>query len=98
VEINQTTLLLRTGLRWQAIVDIDNISSINKIVNDYHSDDIYFKGGIIKSSGNLLITFKSPVQVDKLYGKSKMVATILMNIDNYEAFAEMINSEIKTLN
>jgi hypothetical protein len=92
VEINQSTLLLRTGLRWRAIVDIANICSINKIVNDYHSDDIYFKGGIIKSSGNLLITFKEPVQVDKLYGKSKMANTILMNIDNYEAFAEIINT------
>lgn len=98
VEINQTTLLLRTGLRWRAIVDIANICSINKIVNDYHSDDIYFKGGIIKSSGNLLISFKEPVQVDKLYGKSKMANTILMNIDNYEAFAEMINNCVKALN
>jgi hypothetical protein len=91
VEINQTTLLLRTGLRWRAIVDIANINSISKIVNDYHSNDIYFKGGIIKSGGNLLITFKKPVQVDKLYGKSKMVNTILMNIDDYEAFAGIIN-------
>ncbi|GAA3992691.1 hypothetical protein [Mucilaginibacter dorajii] len=98
VEINQTTLLLRTGLRWRAIVDIANISSVSKIVNDYHSDESYLKGGIIKSSGNLLITFKKPVQVDKLYGKSKMVSTILMNIDSYEAFAEMINNGMKTLN
>ncbi|QEC75738.1 hypothetical protein [Mucilaginibacter ginsenosidivorax] len=97
VEINQTTLLLRTGLRWRAIVDIANICTINKIVNDYHSNNFYFKGGIIKSSGNLLITFKTPVQVDKLYGKSKMTNTILMNIDNYEAFAAMVNNAVKLL-
>ncbi|MDN3579357.1 hypothetical protein [Mucilaginibacter flavus] len=94
IEINQTTLLLRTGLRWRAIVDVTNINSVSKIINDYHSDEDYFKGGIIKSSGNLLITFKSPVQVDKLYGKSKMVSTILMNIDDYEGFAEMINKQL----
>ncbi|WP_184549048.1 hypothetical protein [Mucilaginibacter sp. FT3.2] len=91
VEINQTTLLLRTGLRWRAIVDIANIQSVNKIINDYNSDDAYLQGGIIKSSGNLLITFKTPVQVDKLYGKSKMVSSILMNIDDYETFAATIN-------
>lgn len=98
VEINQTTLLLRTGLRWRAIVDRTNISAVSKISNDYDSNDACLKGGILKSSGNLLISFKAPVQIDKLYGKSKMVNSILMNIDDYESFAEMINSEVGARN
>jgi hypothetical protein len=90
VQMNNEYLLLRTGLRWRVKTSLNNINAIKKITGDYQSDDAYFKGGIIKNSGNLLISFKAPVQVDKLYGASKEFSTILMNIDDYDAFAKAI--------
>lgn len=89
--INGEQIILRTGLRWRVNTTISNISSIKKITNDHHSETPYLKGGIIKNSGNLLITFIAPVQVDKLYGTSKETGVILMNIDDFEGFADAIN-------
>jgi uncharacterized membrane protein YidH (DUF202 family) len=93
VQLNNEHILLRTGLRWRAQTNLTNISSLTKITNDYHSDDPYFRGGIIKTGGNLLITFKHPIRVDKLYGSSKEFSSILMNIDDYELFADMIDQK-----
>jgi hypothetical protein len=92
IVINGNSIVLRTGLRWRAITSLDNISSAEKISNDYYSETEYLKGGIIKSSGNLLINFKHPVKVEKLYGKDKETTTILLNIDNVKAFIEHYNA------
>jgi hypothetical protein len=89
--INAETIILRTGLRWRAITGIDNIASLQKITNDYASDEPYLKGGVLKTSGNLLITFKQPVRVDKLYGASKEYSTILMHVDNVDTFIACIS-------
>jgi hypothetical protein len=97
VQLTDTHLLLRTGLRWRVYTDICNIESIRKITNDYNSEDAYFKGGIIKSGGNLLINFKKPVQIDRLYGASKKLSSVLMNIDDYEGFADVLNKHRENL-
>jgi hypothetical protein len=89
--INNEQLILRTGLRWQVITSISNINAIKKITSDYHSNNLYFKGGISKKSGNLLIIFKEPVMVDKLYGAGKPFSSILMNIDDFELFSALID-------
>jgi hypothetical protein len=89
--INGETVILRTGLRWRTITSVDNIASLQKITNDYTSDEPYLKGGVLKTSGNLLITFKQPVKVDKLYGASKEYSTILMHVDNVDAFIACIS-------
>jgi hypothetical protein len=86
VLISDEQIILRTGLRWRVCTSLSNISVVEKIRNDYHSTDPFFKGGISKNSGNLLITFKAPVKVDKLYGTSKETDSILMNIDDFELF------------
>jgi hypothetical protein len=90
VLINDEQIILRTGLRWRVCTNLNNISAVKKITYDYHSADPFFKGGITKNSGNLLITFKEPVKVDKLYGASKEAGSILMNIDDFELFAQML--------
>ena len=90
VLINKEDLILRTGLRWQVQTNLTNIVSIRKISNDYESDKAFFKGGIIKNSGNCLIEFKEPVTVNKLYGSAKEYSSILMHIDNFEDFANAI--------
>jgi len=83
-------LILRTGLRWRVTTSISNINSITKITNDYQSTESYFKGAVMKSSANLLITFKIPVRVDKLYGAGKEFSSVLMSIDDFEGFAAQI--------
>ncbi|MDN5284086.1 MAG: hypothetical protein JWR38_360 [Mucilaginibacter sp.] len=93
-QVSDDQLLLQVGLRWRAITGLNNISSIKKISGDYYSETDYFKGGIIKSAGNLLINFKQPIQIDKLYGPSKEFDTILMNIDDYESFAHMLTPHL----
>jgi hypothetical protein len=87
--VNNDQLILRTGLRWRTITTISNIGSIEKIRYDYTSTEIYLKGGITKNSGNMLIRFKEPVLVDKLYGVSKQFNTILMNVDDVELFKKL---------
>ena len=94
VLINNSQLVLRTGLRWRVCTGLNNIGEVTKITYDHHSADAFFKGGISKRSGNLLITFKQPVQVDKLYGASKQTSAILMNVDDFELFAEAVKREI----
>ena len=84
-------LILRTGFRWSAKTNMDNIDKIRRITNNKLSTDVYFKGGIIKSSGDVLITFKSPVRVQKLYGPDKITSAILMNIDDLASFENIIN-------
>ncbi|NCD71317.1 hypothetical protein [Mucilaginibacter agri] len=90
--IGDNFIVLRTGLRWQVVTTLNNIDSLQKITNDYQPSDVpYLKGGAIKTSGNLLITFKEPVKVDKLYGASKIFSTILMNVDEVESFITHIS-------
>lgn len=91
VIVSRGRLILRTGLRWKADTHLNNIGSVKKVINDCHSESTFFKGGVLKSSGNILITFKEPVRVDKLYGVSREFTSILMNIDNYESFEHAIN-------
>lgn len=89
--INDDQIILRTGLRWRINTSVSNISSLQKITSDYHSDEICFKGGITKNSGNLLIVFKEPVTVDKLYGSGKQSSTVLMNVDDFDLLVSLIN-------
>ena len=86
VLIDGETITLRTGLRWRAIVQKNNIASVTKITGDYHTDEIYLKGSAIKTGANVLIKFKSPVMVEKLYGPAMEFSSILMSIDNVLGF------------
>ncbi len=90
VLITEDKLILRLGLRWSANTDLSNIRSIEKITYDHKSTDDYFKGGITKSHGNVLITFKDPVKVNKLYGASKEYNSILMNVDDFGGFEKAV--------
>lgn len=91
VMIDANTIILRTGLRWRAITGLNNIQSLQKITSDYTSDEPYLKGGVLKNGGNLLVTFKQSVIVDKIYGTSKAYQTILMQVDDVDAFIACIS-------
>jgi hypothetical protein len=79
-------LLLRTGLRWRAMVNKNNVASIEKIKDSFQPDAACFKGGVMKSSVNVLITFKHPVSVERLYREQAMVSQIMMSIDKADDF------------
>jgi hypothetical protein len=84
-------LLLRTGLRWRAVVDRNNIASIEKIKDTFQPDINCFKGSIMKNSANLLLTFKHPVNIERLYRKPVWVDKMIMSIDQADDFtAELI--------
>lgn len=86
-------ILLRAGFRWRAMININNISSLEKITEDYTADKTCFKGSLIKNSANMLVTFKHPVCIDRIYLKSVIANKIMLNIDKADGFINMINSQ-----
>ncbi len=79
-------ILLRVGFRWRSLVNINNISTAKKIVYSYEADETCFKGSLMKNSGNVLITFKHPVTVDRIYRKPIMVDKMILSIDQVDTF------------
>ena len=90
--LSPNLVVLRTGLRWRACTRPGNILSIQKITTGSVPEGACFKGGAIKSHCNLLINFKEPVRVEKLYGADKMYNTLLMTVDDYDRFASVLNT------
>ena len=91
VLVNDDTIILRTGLRWRAITTRDNIAAISKAVSNVDPDGTFMKGAALTSGINLLITFKEPVMLDKLYGARKEYKAILMSIDDTKGFIEALD-------
>lgn len=90
VQVNADVIILRTGLRWRAITTKNNILSAIKPNGDYDDDETFVKGAALKSGGNVLVTFKKPVIVDKLYGAGKAYKSILMSVDDAKNFVNAI--------
>jgi hypothetical protein len=82
----ENRILLRTGLRWRALVDLDNIASAQKVKDSFEPAEGCFKGGIMKNSFNMLITFNKPVTVERLYRKPTSTSQILMSVDDADRF------------
>ncbi|GAB2683934.1 hypothetical protein GCM10027037_01200 [Mucilaginibacter koreensis] len=83
-------ILLRTGLRWRAMVGRNSIISITPMGYNYQLADNCFKGGAIKDNVNVLITFKEPVSIERLYRKPVMASQIAMCIDDAGGFAQVV--------
>ncbi len=90
VTILDGRLLLRTGLRWRAVIDNTNIASVEKVKDSFQPGDGCFKGGVMKSSINILFTFKNPVTIERLYRKPIMVKQIVMCVDEADAFIDRL--------
>ncbi|GGI51172.1 hypothetical protein GCM10011425_23840 [Mucilaginibacter galii] len=86
VLILEKQLLLRTGMRWRAHTCLGNIETITKLSYDYEPEENCFKGAIIKSSANLYLRFKQPVTVSRLYRSPIIVNSIVLSIDEPDAF------------
>jgi hypothetical protein len=90
--IMEDKLLLRTGLRWRSIVNKNNIASIVKIKESFQPDTDCFKGSIMKNGANLLLTFKHPVSIERLYRKPILADKIIMTIDQADDFIAELNN------
>lgn len=75
-------LILRTGIRWVADIDRANILSVEKLRIGFEPDKETFSGGILKSSTNICFTFTEPVNVERIYSKTKVVYKIIMTVDD----------------
>lgn len=90
VLVNADIIILRSGLRWRAVTTKNNIASAVKPNGDYDKHETFVKGATLKSGSNLLITFKEPVIVDKLYGAGKEYRSVLISVDNAKGFINAI--------
>jgi len=90
VLILQDKILLRTGLRWRALVDTNNIASIQKVTDSFEPDSTCFNGGLMKNRVNILFSFTQPVQIERLYRKPITSTKIVMTIDEAEELMEVI--------
>ena len=86
VLILEKQLLLRTGMRWRVHTCLENIEKVTKLNYDYEPAENCFKGAIIKSSANLYLRFKQPVTVSRLYRSPIIVNSIVLSIDEPDAF------------
>lgn len=86
VVITNDRIILRAGLRWRAVTSMDNIASVEKINDNYEAPENCFKGGIMKANANLLITFKLPVTLERIYRKPAAFSQLVLNIDQPENF------------
>lgn len=86
VLILENQILLRTGFRWRALVNKNNIASIVKIKEGFEPGDNCFKGSILKGNANVLLTFKHPVNIERLYRRPLSVNQIVMSVDQADDF------------
>lgn len=85
-------LLLRIGLRWRILVNITDITSVQKIKDDFEADKDCFIGGIMKSSVNVLLTFHTPVHIERLYRKPVTITAIAISIDEADKFIAQLDT------
>jgi hypothetical protein len=94
VLILQDQLLLRTGLRWRALVDINKIVSVEKVKDSFEPGEHCFKGGLIKSGVNILFTFVDSVNIERIYRKPVSAKQIAMTIDQADEFIAYLNQQL----
>jgi hypothetical protein len=86
----ENKLLLRAGLRWRALVELDNIASVEKVGGSFEPGEQCFKGGVMKSTFNVLITFTEPVIIERLYRKPAETRQMVLSIDKADEFIEIL--------
>ncbi|WP_158989816.1 hypothetical protein [Mucilaginibacter sp. L196] len=92
VLILQDQILLRTGLRWRALVDTSNIASTQKVTDSFEPAPSCFNGGLMKNRVNILFTFTQPIQIERLYRKPITTTQIVMTIDEAEELMAVIRA------
>ena len=92
--VDDNTLYIRIGFRWQVCIPISNISRIEIGTDTKGNDKNYFKMVLIGSE-NVMIKLKTPVKASGLYGMSRTFSRLGLSIDNKEEFINLLNSTIK---
>ncbi|WP_373010051.1 hypothetical protein [Mucilaginibacter sp.] len=77
-------LVLRTGIRWVAVVGRTNIIAVEKVRIGFEPSEDCFQGGILKSSVNICFTFDQPVNIERIYSKTITAKQIVMTVDKAE--------------
>ncbi|UOE49104.1 hypothetical protein MTO98_32425 [Mucilaginibacter sp. SMC90] len=86
----ENKLLLRAGLRYRTLVKLDNIASVEKVGGSFEPDAKCFKGGVMKNTFNVLITFKEPVIIERHYTKPAESSQMVLSIDEVDDFIETL--------
>ncbi|HEX8023144.1 hypothetical protein [Mucilaginibacter sp.] len=91
VLLTENKLLLRAGLRWRALVERNNVASVEKVGGSFEPDAQCFKGGVMKNTFNVLIVFTKPVIIERLYRKSAETSQMVLSIDEADEFIKNFN-------
>jgi hypothetical protein len=81
VLILKDQILLRTGFRWRALVNIKNIASIQKVTDSFEPVPTCFNGGLMKNRVNVLFIFADPIQIERLYRTPITTNQMVITID-----------------
>jgi hypothetical protein len=96
VEIGQDSLSIRYGLAGDAEVPFSKIQSVNFEKQAEESKETHHIALLkMLEPYNVAIHFKEPVIVLGMYGIEKKCTTLLLNIDQKEAFKEELNKKMK---
>lgn len=87
-------MLFRTGFRWRALININNIAFVERINDNYQPDENCFKGSILKNSVNVLITLKHSVSINCIYRKPIVASKIMMTIDQADDFINELKNQV----
>lgn len=87
-------ILFRAGFRWRALININNIAFVERINDNYQPDENCFKGSILKSSVNVLITLKHSVSINRIYRKPIVASKIMMTIDQVDDFINELKNQV----
>jgi hypothetical protein len=83
-------LLLRIGIRWNALIDLDNIREIRYIKNHSEAGKDLLDCALNGSASNVLLDLYEPVTVSGFYGRSRQPRRIALHVDDEQAFITVI--------
>jgi hypothetical protein len=96
VEICNGKLYLRSGILWSADIDLNKIASIEPVKRwDNEDKTVLNLAGAVFSEPVVIIRFKEPVTVNRIYGFHKTATQIGIVIDEKDRFISVIKNQIR---
>jgi hypothetical protein len=83
-------LLLRIGIRWNALIDMNNIREVRTIKNYSEAGKELLDCALNGSVPNVLLELHKPVTVTGLYGMRRKPRRIALHVDDAQAFITAI--------
>jgi hypothetical protein len=87
--LTETMLHLRLDMRWQAVISLDNITTVTPIF-DKPTKQPRLLNTTLVTAPNVLITLHDPVVIGGIYGLSRTVTQLSLFIDDRSAFINSI--------